>query len=412
MRWIRSSSDELSATADPSGASAPTIRTHVRTGARRRATGACVAVVVAAVALLASACIPQGTWKATAPAPVGITPAYASDFISVSCPTVSFCMAVGEAGDTPTAANDWTQPIVQTWDGAAWTDRSAAFQSLKGEDGADFDAVSCASATSCIAQWNTWGSGDINPRIAGWNGSTWTVAPMDLGWYTAISCVPGGTCLAMSDGQDRATWDGAAFHLSAADATPDLTALDCVSSTLCIGQTADAESATFDGATWTVTPMPPVPGDPAAFPQFGATSIDCSTSSWCVAVGGIASQATASAPATTVPASALWNGTTWSYPTVPAPANAVLTSVSCANGAECVAVGTTIDVTFPYSYSPVQAVWNAFGWTSIANPPGTGTVAASVSCPPNATVGCMGVGGVVRSLNSTLRAARFTWPHP
>ncbi len=221
MAWIRSGNNDPSATADHRGAVPPAIRRSARAGGPRRAAGAGVALVVAAIALLASACIPQGTWTATAPAPVGITPAYASDFISVSCPTTSFCMAVGEAGDTPTAANDWTQPMVQTWDGAAWTDLSAAFQSLKGEDGADFDAVSCASATSCIALWNTWGSGDTNPRVAGWNGATWSVAPMDLGDLTQVSCVPGGTCFAMSDGVDRSTWDGTAFHVVAADATPE-----------------------------------------------------------------------------------------------------------------------------------------------------------------------------------------------
>ncbi len=321
-------------------------------------------------------------------------------------------MAVGEAGETPTTAIDWTQPIVQTWDGTTWTDRSAAFESLKGEDGADFDEVSCASATSCVALWNIWGGADVNPRIAGWNGSTWTIAPMDLGWYTKISCIPGGTCLAMSDGLDRSTWDGTAFHVVPASDTPELAALDCISSTLCVGLTYWDESATFDGATWTVTPIPAPPGDPAAIPQFGASSIDCATRSWCVAVGGIFTPATASAPATTVPASALWNGTTWSYPKVPWTDNAVLSSVSCTNGAECVAVGRTLDVTFPYVYSPVQAVWNGLGWTSIADPPGAGTVDASVSCPPNAAVGCMGVGGVIGNVSSTLRAARFTWPHP
>jgi len=352
--------------------------------------------VVAAVALVAAACIPQGTWTATTPATIGVSPAYAADFSAISCPTTTFCMAVGQAGEGPTFTQDWTQPVVQTWDGTAWTDISASFNSLKGPDGADFGNVSCASATSCLVDFNYWSFGDTNPRIYGWNGSTWTSAAMDIQGGHHISCASGSTCYAAAEGGPLVTWDGTSFHTSDTVTAGEWAAIDCVTGTACYAYGFDGLTA-FNATTATVIP--------GSFLTFSVRSMDCPRTDWCVAVG-----TDFSTPQPT-PMGAVWNGTTWTTAAVPSTEGASFESVSCANGAECIAVGRTTDTSAPQSFSPVQAVYNGFGWTAVSDPPG-GNSYTGVSCAPGTTVGCIGVGGRRGDVTSTLSASRFTWPPP
>jgi hypothetical protein len=113
---------------------------------------------------------------------------------SVSCPTTTFCTAVGFANG---------KPFVERWNGAEWI--SSVPPSPGGANGAYLEAVSCPSASSCTAvgNWKEAGTG-IRPRkvlAERWNGSAWSVSsainPSEAkgdARLLGISCVSSGAC--------------------------------------------------------------------------------------------------------------------------------------------------------------------------------------------------------------------------
>ena len=88
--------------------------------------------LIAAVALLATACINNGLWTAHPPADTTEnTPVFGRHLLSVSCTSPTFCLAVGAGGSSATDP-DLDVPIAQTWNGTAWTDLAWP---IVGEDG-------------------------------------------------------------------------------------------------------------------------------------------------------------------------------------------------------------------------------------------------------------------------------------
>jgi hypothetical protein len=373
---------------------------------RRRPRAGHPLVLLGALAMVASACITTGSWTSTAPAAVGIPGTYRPQFVGLSCPTTSFCMATG-GGSPYQAGSDLYTPVVQTWDGSSWTDRSADFP-LLGSEGTSVASVSCASATSCLATYLQWVPLDIYTGVAHWDGSSWQLIPVDnfFSHTTALACEPGGTCLIVAEGASTYRWDGDSVEEIQGVTAPELSALDCTSATACWGiDGAGNQAWRWNGATWTSVWMPTPPGDPALYPTFYGASIDCSTPSWCVAVGQI------NIGITPAPAAALWDGSAWTYPPVPHHAPGAYRSVSCVNGAECVALGATLINDFPFYDQPLTAVWNVKTWFAAPNPPGTGPLYPAVSCPMGNDLACTAVGGSPNDPNSVLVAARYTWTH-
>ena len=315
-------------------------------------------------------------------------------------------MGVGGGSPYETGSDLYT-PVVQTWDGSAWTDRSADFPFV-GPEGTSVSSVSCASATSCMATYRYWVPLDIFTLVAHWDGSTWTQVPVDnfFSWTTEVACAPDGTCLVAAEGAEMYQWDGDSIEEIDGVTAPELGSLDCVSATACWGIVGYGNEAwRWNGSAWTSMPMPTPPGDPNGFPTFYGAGIDCSTSWWCVVVGSISVGQTSTA------AVALWNGSVWTYPAVPQVPPGGYRSVSCVNGAECVAVGATITTQFPFVGEPFTSVWNGTTWSAASNPPGTGPLYLSVSCPMGPDLACMAVGGIHNSPDSELVAARYTWDH-
>jgi hypothetical protein len=135
----------------------------------------------------------------------------------ISCPSASFCAAVGHRGNrdaysSPPAIWD---PFVATWDGRAWTvgwqDRPAGYPM------AGLEGVSCPSPSFCVAVGATAGPGS-NPWYADvpvtnvWNGRDWLAGPPLDGWppgtplhLRAVSCVD-RRCVAVSDEGVTATY--------------------------------------------------------------------------------------------------------------------------------------------------------------------------------------------------------------
>lgn len=132
----------------------------------------------------------------SAPNPSGSTEGV---FASVSCPTTSACVAVGNYS----AGN---KPLTEHWDGSSWS--VVSNPSLGKEGKGQLRGVSCRSATSCMAVGSF-----LTPNIflpteealvaESWNGSSWTrestPAPegKPFSSFNAISCTSPVACTAV-----------------------------------------------------------------------------------------------------------------------------------------------------------------------------------------------------------------------
>jgi hypothetical protein len=237
---------------------------------------------------------------------------------AVSCPTASFCVAVGQYMDS----SGFLQPVVDTFANGAWTSQrgalppdSATDTSVTQPDGY-FYSVSCASTSSCAAvgQYTTTG-GTRAAYIATLAGTSWSAAaaplPADSTGGTSqlfgVSCTASGTCAATGQ-----------FTATAGD--------------------SGLLEALVNG-TWTATDAP-VPAN-AANPNFAVDiQVVCTTATSCVAVGDYAVLGAGGAPLVNT-----WNGSTWAGTEAPMPPDVIandggqLTAVSCASPTSCVGVG-------------------------------------------------------------------------
>jgi hypothetical protein len=143
-------------------------------------------------------------WR-SAPAPGPSTAPDEIELSQVSCTSARFCLTEGTSYDGDVSSGD-----VERWNGRRLSEADWEFP--KGAQGTDFNAVSCASDTSCLALGDY---GDIDPDTGvaqAWDGSRLTVsfsALPDSEPWTADACRPSfcmlvgplyGTALAQLDG--------------------------------------------------------------------------------------------------------------------------------------------------------------------------------------------------------------------
>jgi hypothetical protein len=218
-------------------------------------------------------------------------------FNDVSCPTATFCMAVGQYIGTD--GNE--HPLAQERKGGTW--RLAGAVSTPG---AVLTDVSCPSTRSCeaIGQLGT-ASAPLSPLFAeSWNGRSWRRVPVPAGnvFLTAMSCATASSCLAVGD------------------------------------QTAPAGYLTYmpmaehwNGHRWSTT----LPRRPLHFSYLQGVS--CPAARSCYAVGWD-SRIVGSAGRALIEH---WNGARWSTRAVtrPAKGDAALQSISCPTTTSCTSVG-------------------------------------------------------------------------
>jgi hypothetical protein len=197
---------------------------------------------------------------------------------SVSCVSRSRCVAVGgfAAMSTPLES----RPLAESWDGTHWTLMKPPRPARKASD---LDAVSCPTATDCVAVGyaNAPQSGDsvdAAALIEQLHGSSWSMdtAPdsgLDQTFLDDVSCVDRQTCVAVGWGDPQRAvamkLDGAVWSVTTT-ATPHdrdlLQAVSCASATHCIAAGYQAGSVpvthveSFDGAVWTAVPSDNYPG--------------------------------------------------------------------------------------------------------------------------------------------------------
>jgi hypothetical protein len=276
-------------------------------------------------------------WEASATAPV--SGAFLSD---VSCTTKSQCTAIGREGAWP------FEPLAERWDGEQWS--TQAIPSPSGRS-ANPEAVSCSTASFCVAagfSWPATGAGPATALVQSWNGSSWT---------TASPSLPAGA------------------------ASSFLYDVACASASSCVAAGTYTDSAgishglilRWNGSSWTSSSISPPEGY-----EYTLRGVDCTSSTACTAVGS-AMQTTSYSSG---PIAYRWNGSTWSLQTVPTPGGArgLLRSVDCYSSTRCVAVGATSDAA---GQDPLIVGWQEGAWHHELSPRVSGnssTALESVSC--------------------------------
>jgi hypothetical protein len=268
-----------------------------------------------------------------------------SELVAVSCPRPRRCLAVGRGDHTGI-------PFADAWDGQSWR----LLPALTVPTHAVLTGVSCPHAAPCIAV----GSGRTAFAAHGalaelWNGTSWTrlgtIGPAGAtsSGFAAISCADGTHCLAVGQYQDSPSlaghalaesWNGSAWTLLTGPAGAiSLTSVYClpVIFGICVvvGEATGGGlfAAEWAGGTWTTLSVPS-PG--SAVP--GLMSVSCGNASGnfeCVAVGD--DDVTGTGPY----AENWFGGPSWILNKIPDPARVPreLAAISCINGDACLAVG-------------------------------------------------------------------------
>jgi hypothetical protein len=150
----------------------------------------------------------------------------------ISCPTVSFCLAVDDAGDVVIS----TDPGA---DSSTWTLDNAHLGPPPDTYGPGFgptSAVSCASRHLCVIVWPT-GTIDTSTNPTG-GPAAWTQIQVDASVLNDVSCAPASFCVAVdAAGNVLASSDpagGAAAWSAKSVNRTALTGVSCATRSLCV----------------------------------------------------------------------------------------------------------------------------------------------------------------------------------
>jgi hypothetical protein len=301
-----------------------------------------VVVLAASLALLgSSAALATPMWSA----PVPVDPAIVAT--SVSCPSASFCVAVGFTSDFGSVA---------IYSDGTWGEASLV------EPGSQLYSVSCTSSSFCIAL-------DGSGRALKYNGSTWS-APTPTGTdLTQVSCSSPSFCVAVGGSGEAAIYDGAAWSALSNVGLNGVASVSCTSESFCMAVGSSnggpGYAVTYDGGAWGL----PIEMDSEQ--ESGVSSVSCGSASFCVAVGNFGDVETYS------------NGT-WGKPKQEGH-EGFIGSVSCHSESFCVAV----------SPGGEALAYNGMTWSATSSI--SENAARVVSCPTQSF--CMAVGGYALSYN-------------
>lgn len=324
---------------------------------------------------------------AVQPVPMPSNAAHAS-LAGVSCWSKAGCITVGKFCYRNHCLRG--RALAEEWDGSAWS-----IQALR-RPGATWNSaltgISCVSARSCTAVGTVSNTpGDVFPGAATaehWNGSVWAVqrlrtpARATATSLSGVSCAAAAQCTAVGSwsrpGMSRPLaerWNGHAWVVQptprpAGASLGGLTAVSCATATSCLAigtipavgfsmGTPLAES--WDGSAWTLQSIPGPPGSTGTL----MTGLSCASPASCVATGYYST-----GPLTFHALAEYWNGSAWtiqSTPASPATENSQLNAVSCVSATSCTAVGiysrgVPADVT---GLGSLAEYWNGSVWRQV-----------------------------------------------
>jgi hypothetical protein len=257
-----------------------------------------------------------GTWTATdAPFPANAYSTPNVNLDAVACAAVGSCVVVGIYADT----NNTSQGLIETLSGGTWTATEAPLPAnADSTPYPNFVSVTCPAIDSCVAI-GIYSRPGYNQEglIERLSGGTWTAtqAPVpanaEVGHYTALnavacsaidSCVAIGHYFDMNNNEQGlietlsgGTWTPSEARVPAnAYSTPytDLNFLACpaVGSCVAIGFYLDTNTnqqslvETLSGGTWTATEAP-LPANASSTPYTELAGMACPAVGSCVAVG-------------------------------------------------------------------------------------------------------------------------------
>ncbi len=271
-----------------------------------------------------------GGWSVTSTpqAPTGAFGSEGDVLSGVSCVSPTACVAVGYVtGDAAGAGvGDNPTPLSEIWNGTGW---SIVTPPTPANDTSDLSSVSCLSVSSCVAVGGDGVdfSGASAPLAEAWNGATWTIQPTagSTGLPT-VSCVLPGACETVGNGLTLG-WTGSAWSAQtvppASDGTSvSLASVSCPAATRCLAVGEDGNSV-LQGYSWNGTSWA-VQGDAAA--AGGATlssassaafeSVSCALPTACMAVGAVTP---AMSQGGSQPLAERWTGVIGTTPAGPVP---------------------------------------------------------------------------------------------
>ena len=275
----------------------------------------------------------HGPWRAAENSGSGFLP-------SISCTSARFCLAIG----SPAGA--------EKWNGTSWSELSAPAPFDPADGG--LQGLSCVSSTACLAIGSTLTHADLTSKAlaAFWNGSTWKtltpVRPKGARWshLDAVSCTSATHCVAAGyyppagSGGPRAlveTWDNGTWTRNSPNFRvnfPEHVSVSCATSSACMalwGKFGKNIAQWWNGTTWTATTFAG-PTQRSQVRDIGGVS--CTSATSCTAAGSFV-YSTGSGPLTES-----WNGSKWAVTGAPNPAIGIgfFNGVSCTT-AGCTAVG-------------------------------------------------------------------------
>jgi hypothetical protein len=248
--------------------------------------------------------------------------------------------------------------------------------------------------------------------------STWLVSPaaaQGLGWsiqpapgrgaLLGVSCASQARCTAVGDVPKSLTspladllierWNGHHWSIQhpptpSGTSGSSLSSISCTSSSACIavgsatiGPSGDKTvplAERWNGSRWRIQRTPTAP---AGLRDGSLVAVSCTSANACTAVARYVT-----GPGNGAPVAERWNGTTWSIQRVPVPAHSggtmYLTGVSCSARTSCLAVGNAL---LPGPQGPTDSVvaerWNGVHWSQHLLPipaEASGASLEAVSC--------------------------------
>jgi hypothetical protein len=264
--------------------------------------------------------------------------------VSLGLATLIAVLAVLVASSTAFAAGGWSGPRqVDPWFFPA-----------------SFSAVSCSSASLCVAV-------DGSGAAVSYHGGSWS-APTNVNpaGLISVSCAPSASFCVAIGGGDAATYNGTSWSAPVSIDADPLGSVSCASESFCVAVDTSGRAITYNGS-WSA---------PVSIDSVALESVSCHSASFCAAVDEDGRALT-------------FGGSSWSAPV--SVASEALNSVSCASESLCVTVDTSGQA-FTFGGSS----WSAP--TSIDS--GSGVYLDSVSCAP-ATSFCIAVDDSGRAFEFT-----------
>jgi hypothetical protein len=296
--------------------------------------------------------------------------ATSSNLNGVACLSATDCVAVG---DILTGVDINTATLAEVWNGSTWTTQSTPTPASATR--AFLIDVACTAANQCTAAGSYYNKSGHELLFAErWNGTSWKIetTPQPSGakisQFNGVSCASATSCIAVgstsepTDNMLAEIWNGTSWTLMstpnpAGGSSSYLGSVSCTAVAACTatgdyynGSVQASLAERWNGTTWTAQTTVNRPG---------ATDTDlvgdsCVTASHCVSVGGNFKNGNTRAIAEH------WDGSSWTIKHVGAPSGSTesaLVSVSCPTTTDCTAVGfwangTGTDIILAEQYSP------------------------------------------------------------